>query len=151
MNAGTLIVHMSIPIAPPDFSLRYSGSLGPMDLTRLDPFLGIANHVRIGAGSTREVTFDIEVADGRALGWVRADYQKLRLVILDRRNGTEAGFDNRMASFVANLLRVRESNPPDGSGARREGKVNYTRKPEEEFLEFAWHALWSGIRDVISQ
>lgn len=150
MNAGTLSLRMSIPIAPPGFSLRYSGSLGPMDLTRLDPFLGIAEHVRIGSGTAREVTFEIEVTDGQALGWVRADYEKLRLVLLDSQDGTAKGFDNQVATFVANLVRVRHSNSPDRSGVRKEGQVRYARVAGDNFLEFVWHALWSGVRDVIS-
>jgi hypothetical protein len=32
----------------------------------------------------------------------------------------------------------------------KEGEVNYTRRPEDEFLQFAWFALRSGVLDVIS-
>jgi len=43
MNAGKMQLQMTIPIQPPDFSLHYSGSLGAMDLTRLDAFLEMRN------------------------------------------------------------------------------------------------------------
>jgi hypothetical protein len=150
MSAGTLKVVMSIPITPPDFALHYSGSLTAMDLTRLDAFLELAEHVRINSGTAQLVAFEIEVNAGQAIGRVRAIYDDLKITVLDQQTGTEKGFDNRVASFLANLLKLRTSNAPDASGSMREGEVDYLRAPEETFLEFVWFALWSGIADVIS-
>lgn len=150
MNAGTLKVQMSIPITPPDFSLRYSGSLGAMDLTRLNAFLETAQHIRIKSGSAQEAEFEIEVTAGQATGHVRATYRDLEITILDKQTGTEKGFDNRVASFLAKLLTIRSANPPEGSGSRKEGKVDYARGPDEEFQEFVWYALRTGVLDVIS-
>jgi len=33
----------------------------------------------------------------------------------------------------------------------KEGEVNYTRRPDDEFQQFAWFALRTGVLDVISQ
>ena len=150
MGAGTLKVAMSIPIAPPDFALRYSGSLAATDLTRLDAFLELAEHVRIHSGTAQHVAFDIEVNAGQAIGRVRAIYDDLKITVLDQQTGTEKGFDNRIASFLANVLKLRTSNAPDASGSMKEGEVDYLRAPEETFLAFVWFALWSGIVDLIS-
>ena len=68
MDVGTLKVQMAIPITPPDFSFHYSGSLNAMDLTRLDAFLDIAEHIRIKSGSLQEAAFDIDVTAGEARG-----------------------------------------------------------------------------------
>ena len=150
MNAGTLKVLMSIPIASPDFSLHYSGSLSAMDLTRLDAFLDIAERTRIKSGSAQEAAFDIQVTAGQARGHVRGIYKDLEIAVLDKQTDTEKGLDNRVASFLANLLKIRSANAPDASGAMKEGEVNYTRRPDEEFLQFAWFALRTGVLDVIS-
>jgi hypothetical protein len=64
--------------------------------------------------------------------------------VLDQQTGTEKGFDNRVASFLANVLKVRTANAPDALGSMKQGDVNYLRAPEETFLEFVWFALWSG-------
>jgi hypothetical protein len=32
----------------------------------------------------------------------------------------------------------------------KEGEVNYTRRPDDEFQQFAWFALRTGVLDVIS-
>jgi hypothetical protein len=150
MDAGTLKVRMSIPIAPPDFSLHYSGSLSAMDLTRLNAFLDIAERTRIKSGSAQEAAFEIDVTAGLARGHVRGIYSDLEIAVLDKQTDIEKGLDNRVASFLENLLKIRKSNAPDASGAMKEGEVNYTRRPEDEFLQFAWFALRTGVLDVIS-
>jgi len=150
MNAGTMKVGMTIPIQPPDFSLHYSGSLSAMDLTRLDAFLDIAERTRIKSGSAQEAAFEIDVTAGLARGHVRGIYSDLEIAVLDKQTDIEKGLDNRVASFLENLLKIRKSNAPDASGAMKEGEVNYTRRPEDEFLQFAWFALRTGVLDVIS-
>jgi hypothetical protein len=150
MDAGTLMVQMSIPITPSDFSFHYSGSLSAMDQTRLNAFLEIAERTRIKSGSAQSADFDIEVTAGQARGRVRGIYRDLELAVLDKKTDTEKGVGNRVASFLENVLKIRSSNAPDASGSMKEGVVNYTRRPEDEFLQFAWFALRSGVLDVIS-
>jgi hypothetical protein len=150
MSAGTLKVVMSLPITPANFALRYSGSLSAMDLTRLDAYVELAEHVRILSGTAQEAAFDIEVHAGQAIGRVRAIYDDLKVTVLDQQTGTAQGVDNRVASFLANVLKVRTANAPDALGSMKQGDVNYLRAPEETFLEFVWFALWSGVVDVIS-
>jgi hypothetical protein len=150
MNAGTMKVLMSIPITPRSFALHYSGSLSAMDLTRLDAFLDIAEHTRIKSGSVKEAAFEIDVTAGQARGRVRATYGNLEIAVLGKQTGSEKGFDNRVASFLANLLKIRKSNAPDASGSMKEGEVNYVRRPDEEFQQFAWFALRAGVLDIIS-
>jgi hypothetical protein len=150
MEAGTLKVLMSIPISPQDFSLHYSGSLSAMDLTRLDAFLEIAERTRIKSGDAQEAAFDIDVTAGQARGRVRGIYQHLEIALLDQQTGTERRLDHRVASLLANVLKIRNSNSPEGSGPMKEGVVDYTRKPGDEFQQFAWFALRSGVLDVIS-
>ena len=150
MNAGTMKVLMSIPIKPPDFSLHYSGSLSAMDLTRLDAFLDLAEHTRIKSGSAQEATFEIDVTAGQAHGRVHAIYRDLEIAVLDKHTGSEKGLADRVASLFANLLKVRNANAPDASGSVKEGEVDYTRRPDDEFLQFAWFALRTGVLDVIS-
>ena len=150
MNAGVLKVQMSIPITPPDFSLHYSGSLSVMDLTRLDAFLDIAERTRIKSGRAQAAEFDIDVAAGRASGRVRAIYRDLEIAVLDKQTDTSKGVRNRVASFLTNTLKIRNSNAPETWRSMKQGKVNYSRRPEDEFIQFAWFALRTGVLDVIS-
>jgi hypothetical protein len=147
MEAGTMKVLMSIPLTTPGFSLHYSGSLGAMDLTRLSAFLDIAEHTRIKSGSVQEAAFDIDVAEGHASGSVRGAYRDLEISMLNKQTGSEKGFDNGIASLLAKVLEIRRSNAPDST---KEGKVKYTKEPDQEFQQFAWFALRTGVLDIIS-
>jgi hypothetical protein len=149
MNAGTMKVLMSIPLTPSGFSLHYSGSLSAMDLTRLNPLLEIGEHIRIKSGRAQKVTFEIDVTASQAHGSVRAIYSDLEIAVLDKETGTAKGWDNRIASFMANVFKIRSAITPDSSGSNKEGEVSHTRKPEEAFLRFLWVALRSGVLDVI--
>ena len=150
MDAGVLKVQMRIPVAPPNLAFEYSGSLGAMDLTRLNAFLDVTQRTRIKSGLAQGAAFEIDVTAGQAWGRLRGTYNDLEIAILGEHTGTETGLANRVTSFLANLLKVRGSNAPDSSGVSKEGTVNYTRAPDEEFLEFAWLALRTGILDLIS-
>jgi hypothetical protein len=150
MNAATMKVLMAMPITPTNFSFHYSGSLRTMDLTRLDAFLEIAEHARVRSGSAEEAAFDIEVTSGHARGRVWATYSDFAIAILNKQTGDEKASANRIASFFANALKFRSANAPEGSASRKEGEVNYTRKPDDEFQQFAWFALRTGVLDIIS-
>ena len=151
MNSGTIKVQMSIPISPPDFSLHYSGSLSAMDLTRLDAFLEITEHTRIKFGSAQEAAFEIDVTAGEASGRVRAIYKDLQIAVLNKQTGSANGLGDRVSSFFENVLKIRNANAPDASGAIKEGEVKYTRRPEDEFQQVVWFALRSGVLDVINR
>jgi hypothetical protein len=150
MDAGILNVLMSIPIMPADVSLRYSGSLGAMDLTNLDAFLDVDARTRITSGTVKEAVFDIDVTAGQARGRVRGSYQNLEIALLDKKTGAENGLDDRINSFLANVLKIRSSNAPGALGVSKEGEVSYTRKPDDEFQQFLWFALRTGVLDIIS-
>ena len=43
---------------------------------------------------------------GQARGRVRASYKDLDIALLDKQTGSANGLDNRIASFLANLLKI---------------------------------------------
>jgi hypothetical protein len=120
-----------------------------MDLSRLNAFLEIAEQTRIKSGTVKEVAFEIDVTAGEARGRLRAIYRDLEVALLDKHTGSAKGLGNRFFSFHENA-KIRNANAPDGSGAMKEGKVNYTRKPDDEFQQFVWFALRTGVLDIIS-
>jgi len=150
MNAGTMKVQILIPITPPDFSLHYTGSLSAMDLTQLDAFLEIAEHTRIKSGSAQAAAFEVDVNAGQARGRVRAIYKDLEIAVLDKQTGSAKGLTDRVASFLANVVKIRNANAPEGSGSSKTGEIKYTRRPDDEFQQFLWFALRTGVLDIIS-
>ncbi len=149
LKSGEMRLLMSIPVASPDFSFQYSGSLKRMKLNALNPFLEIADAMRFKSGVLQSASFDIHVVDGRAGGSVRAVYTNLNLAAINRRTGSEEGFLDVIASFVANNITIRTNNLPDKSGAIKIGKVAYARRRDDPFFGFVWFALRSGVGDVV--
>ncbi len=149
MKAGMMNLVMSIPVASREFSFQYSGSLSEMDLRPINSFIEIAEQTRITAGVLQAATFEINVASGRASGKVRAVYKDLVLAAINKHTGSEKGFFDRIASFMASTFKIRGTNVSDKSGSTKIGKVDYARKPDEFFLEFTWFALRSGVGDVV--
>jgi hypothetical protein len=149
MKEGAMNVRMMIPAGSPNFSFRYSGSLGRMDISALNPFLETAEQMRIVAGVLQSATFDITVTSGRASGNVRAVYRDLTLAAIDRKTGSQNGAADLFASFIANTFKIRGTNVPDNSGAMKIGTVKYTRQRDDPFFRFVWFALRSGVGDVV--
>jgi hypothetical protein len=149
MNSGKAKLALVIPISSPAFSLQYSGSLGAMDLRRLNRFLEIAEGTRFTAGALDTATFDITVVDGRAHGSVRAVYRDLNIAAIDNRTGSAGGVLNSISSFMANTVKLRTENIPDPSGAVKMGQVQYRRQHDDPFFRYVWFALRSGVGDLV--
>jgi len=150
MNAGTLTVQMQIPVAPASLAFHYSGKLSAMDLTRLDEYMEGAGRVQIESGRAHEAQFDIDVAEGHARGGVHGEYRDLHVKVVDGETGRADGVVSRIATVLANALKVKDDNTPEKPAAMKAGKVDYLRKPNESFLQFAWLALRTGILDLIN-
>lgn len=148
MRTGRFNLVMAIPLATPEFSFRYSGSVGKLDVTRFNTYLEKAQNVRLKSGQLQEATFDIEVNSGHATGTVRAVYTDLNIAMLDAETGSEKGLKNRLTSLMANKLKIRNDNVPDKSGKLKIGRVDYHRQPGDPLFQFLWFALRSGVADV---
>jgi hypothetical protein len=149
MSAGTMNLRMSIPVASPEFSYQFSGSMSTMDLSALNSFLEPAEQMRIKAGVLQAATFEITVDAGRASGKVRAVYRDLTLAAINKRTGSEKGFVDGLTSMIANTFKIRGTNVPDKSGSMKVGEVKRLRERDETFLQFTWFALRSGLKNVI--
>jgi hypothetical protein len=149
MHAGMMKVLMSIPVASPEFSFQYSGSLSGMDLSALNPFLEPAEQIRIKSGVLQEATFEIHVVSGKASGNLRAVYTDLTFAVINKERQSEKGFFNVIASFIANKFKIRGTNVPDYTGSIKIGEVNYEQTSDNSFIQFLWFALRTGVRDVI--
>jgi len=151
MNKGLLELLMTIPLKNDFFSLHYSGSLAAMNLNELNAFLELVEHIRLKSGTVQKALFEINVADGRAKGHVRARYQDLRITILDKETGSKKGLDNRLATLFANLFKIRHGSSRDSPKEMKQGQVDYTKSPELTFAQFIWFALRSGVLDIINR
>jgi hypothetical protein len=149
MNSGKIKLFMAIPLTSKDFSLRYSGSFGVMDVTELNSFLEPSEHHRIKSGLLKSAAFNINVVAGRANGNLRAEYQDLTLAVINKETGSEKGIIDRISSFFGKVFVIRENNMPDEDGSMKIGKTNYVRNPDDYFFQFIWFALRNGVGDIV--
>lgn len=145
-NAGTMKLLMSIPVAPPEFSFQYSGSLSSMELSALNSFLEVSDQMRIKTGVLQEVTFEVHFASGRASGNVRGVYSDLTVAAIDKHTGSGKGLSNGITSFIANTFKIRRNNVP---GSMKIGEVKYRRERDDSFINVVWFSLRTGVRDVV--
>ncbi len=149
LNSGTMKLFMEIPLTSKNFSLRYSGSLSKMDVTKLNAFIEPGEHHRIKSGILQSAAFNINVNSGHANGTLRVLYKDLTIAILDKDTGSEKGIFNRILSFFGKIFVIRGTNMPDEKGLMKIGEIKYTRKPQDYFLQFVWFALRGGVADVV--
>lgn len=150
MDAAPLTVDLSLPVAPAALAYRYSGKLGAMDLTRLNSYLSGTGSFEIKTGRTEGAEFSVEVVDGHARGVLKGVYRDLHVTVLDRETGADDGVVTRVATVLANQIKVRHENTPDVPGAMTDGKIDYARTAEDTFLQFSWAALRTGISDLLT-
>jgi hypothetical protein len=148
-DSGTMKVQMRIPVRSQEFSFYYYGSLSKMDLSPLNSMLEISDQMRIKTGVLQEATFEVNVVSGCASGTLRGVYNDFTLAAIDKHTGSEKGFSNGFISFIANNFKIRKTNVPNKWGAMKIGKVKYARQPDDPFIQFAWFALRTAVRDVV--
>ncbi len=149
MNASTMKLLMSIPLGSPQLSFSYSGSVDEMQVSSLNGFLETAEHHRIKSGILHGATFNVSVNSGRATGYLRAEYSDLSIAVLDKYTGSERGIADRISSLIGRIFVIRGTNMADKKGSMKIGVVQFTRKPDEPFMQFAWFALRSGVGNVV--
>jgi hypothetical protein len=120
-----------------------------MDISPLNSMLEISDQMRIKTGVLQEATFDVNVVSGRATGTLRSVYNDLTLAAIDKHTGSEKGLSNGFISFIANNFKIRKTNVPNKSGSMKIGEVKYMRQPDDPFIQFAWFALRTAVRDVV--
>ena len=150
MKEGKMNIQMTLPLTGRNFSLRYSGSVTKMNLQSLNPFLVIAEKMRIKSGYLHEGSFDISIINGRARGSVHAIYKDLSVATLDKETLKEGGILEQITSFIANLLKLRKNNfPEESSDPPKIGKVSYIKKADDPFFRIVWFSLRSGVGDIV--
>ena len=149
MHAGTVKVFMEIPLKEGGLSMRYSGTLGRMNLDVLNAFLEPGEHRRITSGTLQNASFAVTVRSGRAVGSVSPAYSNLRISVLDEHTGSDSGFMNQVYSFIGKVFVIRGTNLPDEQGKIKIGSIRYKKRAHDTFFQLVWFALRGGLGEVV--
>ena len=149
MNTAPMKVFMAIPLTSKKFSLRYSGTVGKMDVSKLNVFLEPVENRHIQSGIIQSAYYSINVNSGKASGNLRVAYTDLSLAISNKDFGFDLGLFNHISNFIGDMFIIRTTNIPDENGSMKIGEINYTRNPGEYFFQYLWLSLRSGVADVV--
>jgi hypothetical protein len=132
----------------PAFNLVVNGGLGPADAGLLNPLLTDLEGARITAGTVDSIAWDFTVTDGLAAGRMRAIYRDLAMERLDKVSRTQ-DLGDAIASFLANLLKLKQSNPASAGDPPRVVALAHRRAPHEAFFRFLWVTLRGGLLETV--
>ena len=145
-NAGTMKLVITFPTISRDLTFSYAGSLSGMELSPLNSFLEVSDHMRIKSGVLQDASYEVKVVSGRANGTIRGVYTNLSIASINKNTGSEKGILDRITTFVGNKFTIRHDNV---EGSLKIGRINYARVPDDPFFQYMWFAIRVGVRDVI--
>ena len=156
-HAGRFDLRLVVPLDAPRFDMTFRGTLGPMSALEFNQFVRETDALKITSGQVTGVTFSAEVRHGVASGSITPLFSNLSVSVT--RHGSEGilgsggifgGAARGIASFAANQLAVRGSNP-DGTNPPRVGIIQHTYTPTETLISFMWVSLRDGLLSVIKK
>jgi hypothetical protein len=149
VDGAVLRLDLEGPLWSERFQMRAVGSLGPMEISRLNSWTNISDGLKIDLGKTRKAEFAINFRGDSATGTVQVIYKDLAVTKIDPQEQSEEGFEQQFATFWLNEVQLRTENIPDDSGNMKIGQIAYRRKPQETFLSYLWLSVRSGLGDTI--
>jgi hypothetical protein len=148
MNRGRLDLQMKFNLSDEDAAFSYKGTLGPMELGRLNPATMPLAMVKMTSGSVKKFSFDIQANSNVFKGKVDFLYNDLKIVLLKADTANDRFKRKSIMSIFANLFVIRRSNPDD-KGKLTSSLVIYKRPKDSPFFKTIWKTLLTGIKPCI--
>lgn len=148
LGRGKLETTIEIPLTAPHYDMKYSGSLGPMDLSAINAFSEPVLSAKITSGSLQSVRFSVVVRNGRSVGQVTPLYRDFKLQLTDKKANFLKKAGLAILSLFANTFKVRGNNPGDPGEAPVVGPINRPYASTESLPQFFWFALRQGLGKV---
>jgi hypothetical protein len=145
MNQGDLHLHFSFELSDHDATFTYSGSLGPMDLSALNPATMPFAMVKVTNGNLKLFSFEMKANTHTSSGQVSLLYNDLKVKILQP--DSTYGFKSKLIeSLYANIFIIKHDNPDKPGDLPRAFHVDYIRPDSVTFFGAIWQTLLAGIK-----
>ena len=126
LGKGKLETTIEIPLMAPQFDMKYSGSLGPMDLTAINAFCRTGRSRRSSrTGRCSRLRFSVVVRNGRSMGQITPLYRDFKLQLTDKKANVFKKAGLAIVSLFANTFKVRGNNPDKPGETPVVGRINY--------------------------
>lgn len=145
MGAGNLAVQIRFDLTAANGAFTYSGQMGSMNLSVLNPLSKDLGLLEINSGTVQKMDFSASGNSSGAHGKVNMYYKDLKITLLKKEDGVlkKKGF----LSFLANNLLVIDENPRGGEF--RTGTIDFQRTKTSSFFNLMWKGVFTGIRETV--
>jgi hypothetical protein len=149
MNRGKLDVQFTFNLTDENLPFTYKGTIGPMDLTVLNPAVMTLGLIKVNTGKLTRFDFDIKADNSVSKGRVALLYNDLKVTVLKADTVNDKLKHLTIASLYANVMVLKHNNPDTSGYAPRSFYVNYERPRDYPFFKNIWHTLLTGIKPCI--
>ena len=124
-----------------------SGSLSSMPMTSFNPMIRHRKHISIKSGQLDYVSFTFVAHENSSNGTMKLKYHDLKVEVMNK-GGEKKGLKEKLKTFVANKLIVKDSNPGK-DGVVRISTIHAKRNPYRFFLYYSMQSILSGVGPAI--
>lgn len=119
--------------------------LGKTDATIFNPVIKPIADIGIKSGVINNVYAAFSGDDYRASGFVKMDYDDLKVELPPKEKDEDKGFLTKLTQSIGNFAAVNNNHTFD----RNPGEIKYEREPERPFINYWWVAMRGGIKDIV--
>ncbi|MET3112838.1 hypothetical protein AAKU52_000556 [Pedobacter sp. CG_S7] len=148
IKAAQINIHLNLNLTSKNGAFSYSGKIGPMNMTALNPVSKSLGLVKIEQGKVQKADFNIKGNLQGSRGTVRFYYTNLKVALLKEGEDGEATKKKGFLSFLANTIVIKHNNPSKGEDVRV-AEVNFKRTHAASFFNLLWKSVFMGIRETI--
>lgn len=103
--------------------------------------------IEIKSCDINDLAFNIRGDGRKAERFVEMLYQNLKIAVLTQESGQQATQRKGLASLIANIMIINDSNPLKGAAVRT-ATVRQTRDTGKSFFNLVWKTLFKGVKDI---
>jgi hypothetical protein len=148
INAARININLDFNLTAKDGAFHYSGHIGPMNMTALNPLSQSLGLVKIEQGKVKQADFNIKGNLYGSSGTMRFEYEDLKIALLKEGEDGEPAKKKGLLSFLANTIVIKDKNPDEGEEVYV-AKIAFERSPASSFFNLLWKSVFVGIRETI--
>lgn len=146
-NQGKFNEAYTFPLKATKEFFYCSGSMSSMSMVSFNPIIEPAKHISIKSGQLDSLNFSFVANENSASGTMEFRYHDLKIEVMNK-EGEKNGLKEKVKTFLANKLIVKDSNP-DKDGHVRVSSIYKERNPFRFFLFYSMQSILSGITPAI--